>query len=185
LQKYTQLLIYFAWPQFCTCSTFVSPYVAYPAPPTLPANPPSLPSQSTPLDVTCSFSDLYNKLNAMQGLLRLILATVGPHTYMLGNTHTVSGKGELTVSGIMGVITHPLSYAPGVGYELDDPPRYFETGWMAFGDSNGWYEHRRMLHDPQFHIGIPTGVTKLGYTCELVTSLEITELIPSVLYQGN
>jgi hypothetical protein len=184
-EKYLQLLIYYVWPQFCTCDTFVPPATVYPPPPVFPTPAPALPSQTNPLDLTCNLSAITSKLNSILGLLRLIAATVGPQSYELGNTHTVTGTGEITVSGIVGCVTHALSYAPGIGYVLSDPTRFFEAGFIAFGDSNGWYARQPNIHDPQFHTGLPTGITRIGFDCGMVTSMEITELLPVVLYQGN
>ena len=183
--KYLQLLIYYAWPSFCTCTTFVSPITVYPPPPVFPGSPPALPSQSTPLDLTCNLSDVSSKLNAILGLLNLILATVGPQSYTIGASHTVTGTGELSISGLVGVLTHAISYAPGVGYNINDPVRYFDTGYVAFGDANGWYRHRPIIHDPQFHLVDTSGMTRVGYDAGMATSLEITELLPHVIYQGN
>jgi len=183
--KYQQWALYQLYPIYCTCSTFVSPITSYPPGPSMPTGTPPLPSQNTPPDLTCSLSEVSNKLNSIIALLRLLLATVGPQTYSLGTSHTVSGEGEISVSGVVGCITHPLSYAPGVGYEVSDPTRYFDVGSIAFGDSNAWYERRLNIHDPQFHTGAPTGTTRIGFTCGLVTSMEITELLPAVIYQGN
>jgi hypothetical protein len=185
IQKYTQLAIYYAWPLYCTCNTYVPPAAVYPPPPVFPTTGPPLPTQSNPLDITCSFSALQSRLNGILALLNLIAARVGPQSYTLGNTHTVSGDGELSVSGIVGVICHALSYAPGVGYEVTDPPRFYDAGWIAFGDANGWYARQANIHDPQFHVQAPVDVTKVGFSCGMVTSMEITELIPAVIYRGN
>jgi hypothetical protein len=184
-QKYTQWVIYNLYPVYCTCTTLVPPNTSYPPSPVMPTGSPPLPSQSNPLDLTCNLSQLTNKLNAIYALLRLIAATVGPQGYSLGTPHTVTGVGEFTVSGIVGVVTHALSYAPGTGYVPSDPTRFYDTGFIAFGDGNGWYARRPNLHDPQFHTGAPTGVTRVGFDCGMVTSLEITELLPVVLYTGN
>lgn len=83
------------------------------------------------------------------------------------------------------MICHALSYAPGVGYEVTDPPRFYDAGWIAFGDANGWYARQANIHDPQFHVQAPVDVTKVGFSCGMVTSMEITELIPAVIYRGN
>lgn len=185
VQKYQQLLLYNYWPVVCTCTTYIPPNIVFPPGPAFPGGSPPLPSQSQPLDLTCTLSLNDNKLNQILALLNLVLATVGPQSHTIGTPHTVTGTGEIPVSGIVGVITHGLSYYPGVSYELSDPPRYFDTGWIAFGDSDGWYEHKRIVHDPQYHIVPTTGITKVGYDAGMTSSLEITELLPRVLYVGN
>jgi hypothetical protein len=184
-EKYLQLGLYSAFGYYCICDTFTPPNVVVAPPPPFPTSTPPIPSKNTPPDLTCNLSGIANKLNGIYALLNLILATVGPQSYSLGTSHTVSGEGEFSVSGIVGCITHPLSYAPGTGYLTGDPTRFFDTGTIAFGDSNGWYPRNPNLHDPQFHVHAPTGTTRIGFTCGRVTSMEITELLPQVLYQGN
>lgn len=183
--KYTQLVIYIAWPLYCTCNTFVPPAIIYPPPPVFPTTGPALPTQSNPLDITCSISALESRLNGIMVLLNLIAARVGPEAYTLGNTHTVSGTGEITTSGIFGVICHALSYAPGSGFTPSDPTRFYQAGYIAFGDANGWYARQPNIHDPQFHVGFPVGGTRIGFDTGMVTSMEITELLPQLVYQGN
>lgn len=183
--KYRQLLIYYAWPLYCNCTSLVPPNIVFPPPPPFPTGTPALPTQSNPLDITCSISALESRLNGILALLSLIAARVGPQSYTLAASHTVSGAGELSVSGIVGVICHALSYAPGVGYDASDPTRFYDAGWITFGDDNAWYPRQQNIHDPQFHVSAPTGTTRVGYSCGMVTSMEITELIPLLLYEGN
>lgn len=185
VEKYSQLAVYYAWPLYCTCNTYVPPATVYPAPPVFPTTGPPQPNQVSPLDLTCSISALESRLNAILGLLNLIAATVGPHSYSLGTSHTVSGTGEIAVSGIVGCIATALSASPGQGEVISDPTRYYDGGFVAFGDANAWYARQANIHSPQFHTGAVPGITRIGYDTGMVTSMEITELLPVVIYQGN
>jgi hypothetical protein len=178
IDKYTTWLKFYAFANFCTCDTFQPPYVAPPAPPVIPTGWPAQPQLCTPQDLTTMLATIRSQLQQVLLLEQLIAARVGPLNYTLGNTHTVSGLVEITVSGIVGVITHALSYAPGVGFSTSDPTRFFDAGTVAFGDSNGWHARTHIWHDPQLFLPAPTGTIKVGIDCQMVTSLEVTELLP-------
>jgi hypothetical protein len=179
IDKYIGLIKYAAWPAYCTCDILVPPNTGQPARPVFPTG------TYTPTNL-CSPVDLTAQLNAIQlleqnlyGLVSLIAMRVGAMTYTLDTAHTVSGTGELTVSGDIGVLVDSVTFLPGVGYDTSDPSRIYQKGWITFGNSNGWEPRRPIWHDPQIFLGMTTNFTKIAYDCGFATSVQITELIPS------
>jgi len=180
LAKYIGIIKYYAWPYYCQCTTFVPPNVVQPPPPVWPTG------TSTPSNL-CSPTDLTNQLNAIQqleqsiyALVSLIAMRTGAMSYMLSTQHTVSGKGEMSVAGDIGVIVNGLTFAPGTGFDTSDPARIYNIGWITFGNSDGWEPRRAIWHDPQIFLGLTPGFVKIGYDCGMATSVQITELVPTL-----
>jgi len=180
LDKYIGIIKYYAWPHYCVCDTLVPPNTGQPAPPPWPSG------TSTPTNL-CSPADLTNQLNAIQqleqnlwALVSLIAMRVGAMSYQLSTQHTVSGTGELSVAGDIGVLVDGLTFAPGVGYDTSDPARIYHNGWITFGNSDGWEPRRPIWHDPQIFLGLTPGFVKIGFDCGMATSVQITELVPSL-----
>jgi hypothetical protein len=113
-------------------------------------------------------------------LVSLIAMATGAMSYTLGPSHTISGVGELSVSGIIGIIVDGLTFAPGTGFDTSDPARIFDLGFVAFGNSNGWEARRPVWHAPQIYLGATPGISRIGYNCGMATSVEITELVPAL-----
>lgn len=179
LDKYIGLIKYNAWSLYCTCDTLVPPFSVQPTPP-------SFPSGTTPPSALCSPVDLTHQLAAIQQLeqrlytlISLIAMRTGAMSYTLADVHSVSGKGELSVFGDIGVLVDSLTFAPGTGFDASDPARIYQSGWITFGNSDGWEPRKPIWHDPQIFLGLTPGFTKIGFDCGMATSVRITELVPS------
>lgn len=179
IDKYKGLILYYAWPVYCVCDTLVPPNTGQPAPPAWPTD------TQTPTNL-CSPVDMTNQLNAIQALentlytlLSLVAMRVGALPFSLGDQHTVSGEGEISVSSIIGVLVDGLTFAPGTGQDTADPVRVYTDGWIAFGNSSGWEARFTWKHTPQIFLGATPFTSKIGFTCGMGTSVKITELLPS------
>jgi len=180
LAKYLGLLLYYAWPHYCVCDTLTPPFVARPAPPSWQTGSDSPTNLCSPADFASQFNALQNQLASIYSLVSLIAMATGAMSYQLGPSHTVSGNGELSVSGVIGVIVTGLTFAPGTGFDTDDPARIYDIGFIAFGNSNGWEARKPVWHAPQIYLGATPGISRIGYSSGMATSVEITELLPAL-----
>lgn len=179
IDKYIGLAKYYAWPQYCVCDTFVSPYTAQPAPPAWPTGTYTPTNLCSPVDLSQQLNGLLQQLANLWTLVSLIAMRTGAMSYVLGDAHTVSDEGELSVSGILGVLVDGLTFAPGTGFDEADPARIYDIGWIALGNSDGWQARQPIWHAPQFFLGATPGISRIGFTCGMATSVRITELLPS------
>lgn len=181
LNKYVGLILYYAWPHYCVCDALVPPNTQQPAPPVWPVSPATPTGYCSPLDLTSQLQALTNQIQSIYSLVSLIAMATGAMSYQLGASHTVSGTGEISVDGIIGAIVTGLTFSPGTGFDTGDPPRIYDVGFLAFGNSDGWEARRPVWHAPQIYLGATPGITRLGYECGMATSVEIQELLPSLL----
>jgi hypothetical protein len=179
--KYIGLIKYYAWPQYCVCDTLVPPNIGQPAPPIWPTDTQTPAALCSPADLTNQLASILGQINSLWVLVSLIAMRTGAMSYSLSTTHTVSGNGELSVSGDIGVLVDGLTFQPGTGEQVSDPTRVYWEGWIAFGNSDGWEPRHQLVHDPQIVLGLTPGFTKIGYVCGNATSVRITELVPSPL----
>jgi hypothetical protein len=178
IQKYTTIAQFCTFAEFCMCSVpAATPTPPFPA---MPVGLPDPPQLCTPSDLTTQLAMMKAELDDLKLLAKLIVARVGPQSYLLGASHNVTGRGEIVVSGISGVLVTALVIPAGVGSENDDPVRYFDLGFIDFGDSNGWSAHQRWLHTPQFFYTAPVQTSRVGYAIEAGVTAEIVELIPVI-----
>lgn len=181
IDKYVGLVKYYAWPHYCTCTTFVPPYSSQPTPPSWPSDTTTPTSLCSPADLTRQLSAIQSLEQSLYTLVSLIAMRVGAMAYVLGDAHTVTGEGELSVSSIIGVLVDGLTFAPGTGQIEGDPLRIYTDGFIAFGNSSGWESRFTWKHVPQIFLGATPFTSRVGYTCGMATSVRITELIPSPL----
>jgi hypothetical protein len=177
--KYIGLIKYYAWPQYCVCDTLVPPNTGRPAPPPWPGSTQMPSALCSPVDLTRQLTAIQQLEQSLYGLVSLIAMRTGAMTYTLDQVHSVTGTGELVVSGDIGVLVTGLTFAPGTGFDTSDPARIYDIGWITFGNSNGWEPRRPIWHAPQLFLGMTPNFTKVGYNCGMATSVQITELIPS------
>lgn len=112
-------------------------------------------------------------------MVKLIQRQNAPFAYVPGTVHAgLTGNGELSIQGLIGVKLQPTAIGSEIGQELADPIEYFDMGWFAWGSSDGFDNRIRLTHSPQTSLPAAAGVyTKLGYSFPPGTVVTITELI--------
>jgi hypothetical protein len=119
-------------------------------------------------------------------LLQQILAMVttiqrqgDPFGYNFGPAHSgLTGSGELTVAGLLGVRVIMDVIPPGLGSEEGDVTEYFDAGWFCWGSLDGFDARIRLTHSPQISMPDNAGAfTRLSYTLTPGVSVTITEIV--------
>ena len=154
----------------CTTPTTPKP----PPPPVITAAaPPTLVCDSATI---CTVQ--YAILNATQDANISLNLQQPISRYVLGAVHDVSSSGEIAVAAdLVGALVTIESSAPGTGYDVSDPPRYYESGWITFENTNGWTPRQAVLHSPEVMLTNLQSVTRIGFNCQMSTSMQITELV--------
>jgi hypothetical protein len=168
---------YAAWSFFCQCT----PAPGGSPPPTPPAapvvtTPPGLPtSQPAPI---CDNTDLCTYLSQMQAELQSIIAQIGylrgdllliqrqkvPFAYVPGTLTTgLSGDGQLTVQGILGLAVQVTTLPGVIGEVASDPTTYVNLGWISTGTPDGWRSSVPIRHNPQW-VNVEPDDTLIGYS---------------------
>lgn len=103
-----------------------------------------------------------------------------PRTFAVGTIHSgLTGAGELSVSGILGVAVTVTGDTTKLGVSPSEPLAYWTESHIAFGDLIGWLERKPIRHLDQVFES-PGWITRVGYHAAAGLTLAITELMPSV-----
>jgi hypothetical protein len=118
------------------------------------------------------------RLDQILGLVTLLQRQVAPFAYVPGVLHSaLTGHGELSVQGLLGVKVTPTTVPPGVGVDLGDPDTLWLESWINWGNPDGWHEREFLRSSP--HVSLPAlagQYTKLGYTLRPGLVVDILEL---------
>jgi hypothetical protein len=117
------------------------------------------------------------KLDTIISLLQYLSSVQAPLGYTLGPTHNLSGNGELSVSGILGLAVSLTGIPSKAGKSPADPTFYFDQGWMAAGTADGFNPAVRLGYQHQL-IMVPAGTTVVGYSVKPPASATAIELLP-------
>lgn len=148
-------------------------------PPTITVpTPPTQPCDATTL---CSVNWFTNR-NIQNTFTNVTDITVNgaptlPTRYVLGATHSVTDIGQFTVAGLVGILVQPTGFVAGTGFDESDPVRWFDIGFVAFGNADGWEANQRVIHDGQVIMTQLQDVTRIGYNCLMSEGFTITELV--------
>lgn len=154
------------------------PVITVPAPPTQPCD------STTLCDIqwfiTRNITNVFQDTNITNNQITDI--TVGTTNlavpkYVLGSAHSVTGIGELSVSGVVGVLVVPTGFVAGIGVDVSDPNAYFDAGYVTFGNADGWQANQRVIHNGEVFLTQLQDVTRIGYNCDMSTGFTITELV--------
>lgn len=116
-------------------------------------------------------------VNQILGYVQLLQRQTAPFAYVSGASHSVSGSGILSVQGLLGMKLTLDSYGSAVGMMSGDPAEFFEAGWFAWGNADGFTERTLITHSPQVSFPPVAGqYTHLGYTLGQGVSATIVEL---------
>lgn len=101
-----------------------------------------------------------------------------PFAYIDGATHTgLTGAGTEAIQGLLGVRVNFTNLPTSLGRAGEDPEVIFDAGWIAIGDSSGWFEKVRIRTSPfQWLPRQMSTATLLGYELEGSVEVTLTEL---------
>ena len=113
-------------------------------------------------------------------MVTLMQRQVVPFSSIHGATHTaLSGAGNFTVQGILGVAVSLDAVPPYIGEELGNPDTLFDVGWINLGTADGWLPRERITADPFLMLPSSLGgmITRVGYTFNPGIVATITEIV--------
>lgn len=118
-------------------------------------------------------------LATLLGLTTLIQRQAAPFSYVYGANHTgLTGSGEISVQGLLGVSVDVTTAAGYSGISAGDPTRLFQIGRVSLGTDDGWTQSRNIDHDGTLLLPNLGGVfTKIGYTINPGSEVDIRELV--------
>lgn len=130
------------------------------------------------VDFLCSGSTTFNSpccppdpvaqqlLQRILTLTTLIQRQVAPFAYVPGTLHSgLSGSGELTVNGLLGLKVSPTTIPSHFGSETGDPDSLWLDSWIRWGNADGWSQREFLTAAPFVSLPNLAGqYTKIGYT---------------------
>jgi hypothetical protein len=123
---------------------------------------------------------------ALTGYLQQILQAVtllqrqtAPFAYVYGTNHTgLSGDGEISVQGLLGISVDVTTLPSRAGSESGTPETLFDIGFVSLGTDDGWITSRRFDHDGTLFLPPLGGLyTRVGYTVPADVEIAIRELV--------
>jgi hypothetical protein len=119
-----------------------------------------------------------SSLDAILALVTLIQRQLAPFGTVHGASHTgLTGAGQLSVTGLIGVAVD-LTTTPGrVGLVAGDPDTVFDVGWINVGTADGWGPRHFITSDPFVLSPVSGDVTLIGYSLPADVVATITELV--------
>jgi hypothetical protein len=101
-----------------------------------------------------------------------------PSDMRVESTSTVSGDGELFVTGIVGIGVDLREYPASLGHLDGTPARIFDVGFISAGTPQQWLAHQRIQHEHQVWLPFGPGVlTRIGYSLAPGVTAAISTLI--------
>lgn len=118
-------------------------------------------------------------LQAILTITTLIQRQIVPFSYISGATHLgLTGTGELTLQGVLGVKITPTSTPASAGLVVGDPDTLWLDSWINWGNADGWTERQFLTNSP--FVSMPrlaSQFTKLGYSLRPSLTVDIVELV--------
>ena len=119
-------------------------------------------------------------LNQINQTVTLVQRQIAPFSYVAGTVHAgLSGNGQFSVTGILGLAVHVTTLPSRVGADSGDPNTIFEVGWINTGTSDGWGPRQFISSNPFILRPISGDTTLVGYSIPADVVVSITELIRS------
>jgi len=118
-------------------------------------------------------------LDRILGMVTLIQRQQVPFAYVYGSNHTaLSGDGELSVSGLLGVSVDVTTLPASYGVADGTPETHFGLGYINLGTDDGWTSARSIDHDGTLLLPSAAGVfTRIGYSLSAGVVVDIRELV--------
>lgn len=119
-----------------------------------------------------------NLLQQIWQLLQLVQRQAVPFSLVHGDTHSaLTGSGEITLQGLLGVKVLPSSIPAAVGRDIGDPDSLWLDSWLRWGNTDGWKQREFLTSSPFVSMPEYAGQwTKLGYTLRPGLTVDIVEL---------
>jgi hypothetical protein len=117
-------------------------------------------------------------LSALLALVTLIQRQIAPFGYVPGTAHAgLTGTGQFTVSGILGLSVNLTTTPARVGETYGDPVQLFDVGWVNVGSADGFGPRHLISSDPFIIRPVAGDVTLVGYSIPADVVVTITELV--------
>jgi hypothetical protein len=184
LGKLLAIFQYGLWSVYCECVPAVSPNPP-PNPPT-PLTPPTKVTGPGQPIIVCDNQNPCQTLNQIVQILTTLSINInrplfaGPSlSYAMGTRHAnLSGDGQFSVSGILGLVAQLTVIPPRVGLEVGDPNRIWDVGWINVGTVDGWHTRAWISANPwmYFPVDMPN-MTEVGYSIPADVRLDLVELV--------
>lgn len=122
---------------------------------------------------------LQQTINQIYGMVTLIQRQLVPFAYIHGTAHSsLTGSGELSLQGVLGVKIEPGSIPGDAGIEAGDPDVLWLSSWVNWGNDDGWLTREWLRVSPQVSFPPYAGqFTRLGYSIRPGLAVDITELV--------
>jgi len=129
--------------------------------------------------IACCPTDQYTTglLISILQAITLIQRQHVPFAYVPGASHSVSGSGEVAVSGILGLLIELDSIPSRAGVLEGTPETVYSVGWVNVGTADGWTKKHVIEHSPMLILDVPPSTTRVGYSLPGDVSGDITELV--------
>lgn len=137
-------------------------------------------SPTSPVQPCCPPDPILSAtLQTILQLVTLIQRQSTPFAYLRSTVHSgLTGIGELTVQGLIGISIQPTAFPGPIGSEEGDPIEFFDMGWFCWGTSDGFDNRIRLTHSPQVSTPVEAGqYTLVGYSFPPGLTCTITELL--------
>ena len=98
--------------------------------------------------------------------------------YQRGTAHRLAGTAVIAVSAPVGVSILLENIPNYAGWRTSEPRSYFDLGWCAWGNEDGFGPDVPLEHIRNWIFPLPEGVTLLGVTLTPPVTAVVTELWP-------
>jgi len=141
----------------------------------------NVPPGGTSTTTVCCPPDptLLAMLTRLQQAVELIQRQAVPFSYVYGDNHAgLSGDGEISVQGLIGVSVDVTTLPASYGRASGTPERLFDVGFVTLGTDDGWSSTRRIDSDGALVLPGAAGVfTRVGYSLAPGVQVAIRELV--------
>lgn len=133
----------------------------------------------TPCDQTIDLTSVLALLEYLRSQIDLIQRQAVPFAYLSSTSHSgLSGSGEISISGLLGVRITVDNDGFGFGRESGHPDALFGEGWINWGNSDGFKRREFIGSSPMVSLPPSAGqYTRLGYSLPPGAAITITELV--------
>lgn len=154
-----QILRSVAWPNICRCKTGTPAPVPFPLPNApMPTGWPALPA------IACSNIDLCSTVASMAQQLGAVSRSLSsnleltqllqryrlPFAVIDGTAHSnTTGSASFSISRLVGMKAEVTTIPSGAKILAGNPPYYWDLGWMAIGNADGFTEEKRVTRTEQ------------------------------------
>jgi hypothetical protein len=117
-------------------------------------------------------------LNQINTTVTLLQRQIAPFAYITSTVHAgLSGNGQFSVQGILGLAVSITTLPSRVGAEAGDPLNYYGVGWINVGTADGWGPREWITSNPFILKPVSGDVTLVGYSIPSDVTITITELV--------